>query len=59
MNSQIKDYEKVLEWYAEKAEAVVRYGNENKFRAIDAVIAELTLDCGTRAKEILKKYKVG
>lgn len=57
MNSQIEDYEKVLEWYAEKTEAVVRYGNKKQFRAIDAVISELTLDCGTRARDILKKYK--
>ena len=57
MNNQIEDYEKVLKWYAEKAEAIVRYGNERKFRAIDAVICELTLDCGTKAKAVLRKYK--
>lgn len=53
---QIADYEKVLKWYAEKAEAAARYLKAKKFQAIDAVITELTLDCGMKARTVLGEY---
>lgn len=39
-----------LEWYAEKATAVHRYMKEGKHEALLAVITELELDNGRRAR---------
>lgn len=43
----------VLEWYAEKAQATTQYTLVSNDTALEAVIVELSLDAGERARAVL------
>lgn len=44
-----------LEWYAEKAESAARYTDAKNVTGQTALIVELSLDAGNKAKKILLK----
>lgn len=50
---------KVLEWYADRAADIARYNMEQNYKAIGAVIAELSLDAGRRGQKIIQEFISG
>ena len=51
--------ERVVAWYGERAWSLVRYANEKKLDAQIAIMKELELDGGTRAKHALALADAG
>ena len=53
LTSKERSYRDALEWYKERAESIARYLSQKQTDAVMAVVTELSLDMGARARRAL------